>query len=71
MQREGVEGTLRGIHILRSRYVARVSRPSRCARGDGGQAVRDSGGEEGADKGARMPMKHEGTCAGKRLPSGA
>jgi hypothetical protein len=49
----------------------RVSRPSRCARGDGGHAARDSGGEEGADKGARMPVKREGTCAGERLPSGA
>jgi hypothetical protein len=49
----------------------RVSRPSRCARGDGGHAARDSGREEGADKGARMLVKREGTCAGERLPSGA
>jgi hypothetical protein len=49
------------IHIPRSRHAARVSRPSRCARGDGGHAARDSGGEEGADKGARMPVKHKGS----------
>jgi hypothetical protein len=57
---EGRGRLRRGIYIPRSRHVARVSPPSRCASGDGGHAAPDSVGGEGADKRARMPVKREG-----------